>query len=153
MEHLVNPVKLIRKPKLPPGRDRRLAPGEEPKLLLACHPALLPIVKLAIETAMRRSELVGLQWQDVNLGKRIAHLRDTKNGTARSVPLSAVAVGVLCSQAAPQSPPSGTLKVWSGVDEVWVTRAFTAAARRAGCVGLRFHDLRHEATSRYAPAG
>lgn len=53
------------------------------------------IVELAIETAMRRSELLSLRWQDVHLNDRYVRLRDTKNGDARDVPLTRRTVHVL----------------------------------------------------------
>ena len=87
-----NPVRDI---KLPPGgrpRDRRLQPGEETRLFDACREArnhwLLPMVQLAIETAMRQGELLRLRWEHIDLNRRTAHLPDTKNGESRTVPLS-----------------------------------------------------------------
>jgi integrase len=144
-ESLTNPVKALRKPKLPKGRTRRFNEGEEAALLNACSagpPWLVPLVVLAIETAMRRSELVGLTWSNVNLESCTALLPITKNGESRVVPLSTRATAVLRSLPA---VPSG--KVFSvGAD--WVTYVFLVACRSAGIAGLRFHDLRHEATSR-----
>jgi len=94
MEVLSNPVKAIRKPKLPQGRDRRLMPGEEAWLLAYCdaggHVLLKVFIVLAIETAMRRGEIADLNWQDVDLTSRLATLHRTKNGTSRVVPLSSV---------------------------------------------------------------
>ncbi|WP_211472517.1 tyrosine-type recombinase/integrase [Collimonas humicola] len=92
LEHLVNPVKAIHKPKLPRGRTRRLHNGEEQALLNWCERTgnlrLKYIIIIAIETAMRRGELAGLRWSDVNLSTRMAYLHDTKNGESRTVPLS-----------------------------------------------------------------
>ena len=50
---------------------------------------------MALETAMRQSELLGPKWKDVDLGRKVAHLEDTKNGERRDVPLSSGAVDVL----------------------------------------------------------
>lgn len=87
-----NPVSKIRKPKLPPGRDRRMTPREERRIMRYCHvhpnPELGAIIVLALETAMRQGEILKLDWQHINLKARIARLPDTKNGTARDVPLS-----------------------------------------------------------------
>lgn len=87
-----NPVKLVRRPPTPKGRTRRLQEGEEQKLLDACergrNPWLKPLIIVAIETAMRRGELVGLRWEHVDLDRRVAHLPQTKNGESRDVPLS-----------------------------------------------------------------
>lgn len=54
----------------------------------ARNPFLLPVIELAIESGMRQGEIVGLLWQHVDLAGRVAHLPLTKNGEARSVPLS-----------------------------------------------------------------
>ncbi|MDA8182439.1 tyrosine-type recombinase/integrase [Acidithiobacillus ferriphilus] len=65
MESLVNPVELVRKPKKPQGRDRRLVDDEEQRLLDACratNPELAHIVTIAIETAMRQGEIIGMTW-------------------------------------------------------------------------------------------
>src|SRR5215831_9529342 len=87
-----NPAKSVRRPSAPRGRQRRLKEGEEGRLLAACdqgrNRSLRPLIILALETAMRRGELVGLLWQHVDLHKRVAHLPETKNGESRDVPLS-----------------------------------------------------------------
>ncbi len=99
MEGLMNPVKAIR---LPPGRGivrgRRLSLSEESGLLEACdlYGGDLPhIVRLALETWMRRGELAGMTWELVDLKKRTVTLLDTKNGEKRIVPLLKLAVRIL----------------------------------------------------------
>lgn len=151
MEAISNPVESVRKPRLPQGRDRRLVDDEEPRLLAACradeNPDILSIVQFAIETAMRRSEICGLRWENVNLSGRVAMLPDTKNGTVRRVPLSSVALEVL--RALPRRLDG---LVWD-VRADTVTRSFIRACKRAAIEDLRFHDLRHEATSRLFEKG
>lgn len=99
MEGLLHPVSRIRKPTLRRGRDRRIKDGEEESLLEACDASLSkclrPIVRLALVTAMRQGELVGLAWADIDFERRSAILHETKNGTTRSVPLSSAALAVL----------------------------------------------------------
>lgn len=86
MEGLRNPVHNIRKPALPQGRDRRLKKGEQDRLLEACRASrstwLVPIVVLAMETGMRLGEIVGLQWENVDFGSRVAALPVTKRRTS-----------------------------------------------------------------------
>jgi len=126
--------------------------GEEKRLLHACtearNPSLLPVVRLALETAMRQSELVGLRWEHVDHTRRIAHLTDTKNGEARTVPLSTMALAVL--RALPRSIRG---QVFPSLTTEAVKRAFSRAIRRAGIEDLHFHDLRHEATTRFFELG
>lgn len=145
-----NPVSRVRKPSAPLGRDRVLTSDEEPRLFEALRPTgrrspwLYPLVVLALETAMRRGELLGLNWQDVNLVKRTANLHDTKNGDGRIVPLSSRAVEVL--QALPRSITGQVIPM----SPFAACAAFDKATMRAGIEGFRFHDLRHTAITRMA---
>ena len=90
MDVLTNPVAQIRKPTLPPGRDRRLDDGEDDRLMGACRvsrsPWLAPIVCIALETGMRLGEIMSLRWSYVDLENRVARLTDTKNGNSGSFP-------------------------------------------------------------------
>lgn len=153
-----NPCQLVKLPKPGRPRDRRLLDGEEQRLLDACTmgppggkcartPWLRPAAELAIETAMRRSELVKLKWADVNLIKRVAKLYDTKNGDDREVPLSKRALHVL--SVLPRSIDGRVLPISKSA----LSEAFDRARARAGLEGLCFHDLRHEGTSRLFEKG
>jgi integrase len=149
MESLQNPVRKIRLPPVPEGRDRRLDPGELEKLLNACSVELSMIVRFAIETAMRRGEILSMVWERVDLDKRIVLLSETKNGKRRAVPLTGEAVSVLRTRS--ESRIDGN-KVWRmGPDSV--SQSFAKACRKAKIADLRFHDLRHEATSRLFEKG
>jgi integrase len=147
LETLANPVAKIKKPSAPRGRERRLRDGEEQKLLDACNRSvslwLGPLVRLALATAMRQGELVGLTWAQVRLADRTILLTDTKNGESRTVPLSTAAIQVLCSIST-----TNANKVFAIQTGRAVSHAFAKACKHAGIVDLRFHDMRHEATSR-----
>jgi len=151
MEVLSNPVKAIRKPKLPRGRERRLMFGEEAKLLAYCdaegNSLLRAFIVLAIETAMRRGEIAGLSWKDVDLNSRLANLHETKNGTSRIVPLSTRAVAALLSLS------SGCQGWVINIHRDNISAAFAAACNACEIHGLTLHDLRHEATSRLFEKG
>ena len=153
-----NPVRDIKLPAENSARDRRLQDGpdgsdsEEIRLFAACrkcrNPYLLPIVRLAVETAMRQSELVGMHWQHIDLKRRTIFLPHTKNGHSRTVPLSTVALAVLTAL------PRGIRgDVFPGVTTEAIKKAFIRATRRAGIENLHFHDLRHEATTRLFERG
>lgn len=142
-----NPVRLVRRPKVQNRRDRRLEPEEEQRLLLAAGEPLNSIIRLALETAMRRGELAELSWAHVDLASRVAHLPQTKNGDARDVPLSTTAIDILKAQ-----PKNAAGRVF-GVRADSITQAFERARNRAEIEDLRFHDLRHEATSRLFEKG
>lgn len=144
-----NPVALVRKPPAGRGRERVLCADEEKALLHYAqgadrrNPLMAPLLVLALETGMRRGELLSLRWNDIDLVRRTALLRTTKNGQSRRVPLSSRAVNVLLE--VPQLEP--TVFPW-GVAALH--KAFRRLCTRAGIQDLRFHDLRHTATSRLA---
>ncbi len=96
--------------------------------------------------------MVGLLWQHIDLKHRVAHLPLTKNGEARSVPLSSKARAVLAALKPPDvDAPTGP--VFAGLTGEAVKRAFIRACDRAGLDDFHFHDLRHEATSRLFEKG
>lgn len=147
MESLQNPVSYVSKPKLSKGRDRRLKDHEEEKLMGAGSLSLKPVISFALETAMRREEIASLSWEDINMEKRIAYLAKTKNGESRTVPLSDKAINILKHSQPPKVVPiSG--KVF-GLKADSISQSFKRACRKAKIDNLRFHDLRHEATSRF----
>lgn len=146
METLVNPVKIIKLPPINDARERRVLESELDVVCRASRSSILaPVVRLAVETAMRRGEIVNLEWKHIDLGRRVARLPETKNGHPRDVPLSSRAVAVL--ESLPRPIRGGRV---FDVREDAITQAFERACRRAGIEDLRFHDLRHEATSRLA---
>ncbi|MHB1545021.1 MAG: site-specific integrase [Gammaproteobacteria bacterium] len=165
MESLQNPVALARaaRPKLPPGRKRRLEPGEGDELLArakAYGGMIGPIIVLALETAMRRGEIAGMRWEQVDWGNRVIHLEETKNGERRDVPLSSRALEVL--KGLPRRLDGSVF----GMTADAISQAFARITARAAMgkksqssqalepmVDLRFHDLRHEATSRLFEKG
>lgn len=149
-----NPIRLVKLPPIGKPRDRRMESDEETRLLEFLDHArdktgqrsiyMLSLFIFALETASRRSEIVRLRWEDVDLKKRTALLRDTKNGEDRRIGLSTRAVEALM-----QVPRTKDGRVFPVTNNA-VRMAWRRATRRAGVDGLRFHDLRHEATSRLA---
>lgn len=147
----VNPVALIRQPTVRDARDRRLSGGEWERLVAAlavCHNrSIRPVVELAIHTGLRRSEILGLEWRHINWSERTAHVPLSKNGHPRTIPLTDAALAVLGGLCR-----SDDGKVF-GISANAFRLAWERTKRRAGIVGLRFHDLRHEAISRFAELG
>ena len=164
VEHAVSG---IRRPPQGRARDRRLEGDEEQRLLDALedhagdvqgakrsggyrvgtrNPWMRPLVQFAIETAARRGELLKLTWANVNIEKRTATLRDTKDPKGRirerTVPLSSRAVAILA--ALPRGEDARVFPTSAKAAQ----KAWERACARAGIVGLHFHDLRHEAASR-----
>jgi integrase len=145
-----NPAARITKPKQSNTRERRLLEGEFNTLIKACRQGKIhwiePLIHLAITTGMRRGELLFIEWNDVNFEKQIIKLRTSKNGYPRDIPLSSEALRVL--------------KCWAHADpHVFpvsanaVRLAWERVRTRANICDLRFHDLRHEAISRFFELG
>jgi len=143
-----NPVLGVRKPTQPQGRNRVLTYDEERILLEACIPKAnrniftRPFVILAIETAMRRGEILSLRWENINYQTRTAYLVLTKNGESRKVPLSTRAMETL--QSLPRSIDGRVLPINFAALET----NFKRARERAGLTDLRIHDPRHTAATR-----
>ena len=146
-----NVVRQITKPKPDKPRDRRLNPNELELLLKSCRDSwsiwLEPLVIVAIETAMRRGELLGLNWDDIDFNTSLLRLDQTKNGTKRDVPLSFKAVAKL--ESIPKHISGSVFPV--SIDAL--RGLWNRACKRAGITDLHFHDLRHEATSRFFEKG
>ena len=142
-----NPVTDVRKPADSAPRNRRVSDDEIERLKLAAGYGTLKSVQsrvihaflFAIETAMRAGEIKGLTWKDVDLEKRTAFLPMTKNGSARTVPLSSRAVELLR-----MLPVEGE----SVFRLSQMTQSFIDVRKRAGIDDLHFHDSRHEAITR-----
>ncbi len=150
MESLRNPVVLVRKPKLPSGRDRRLVDDEYPRLLATAATyggEIGPLTTWAIETAMRRGEIAAMRWEHLDRKARVLLLPETKNGAPRRVPLSTAALAVLGGL-----PRRIDGRVW-GMRPDSISQAFERVCVVAKIEGLTFHDLRHEATSRLFEKG
>ena len=146
-----NPVDNVRKPKNPPGRDRRLTPREDRLILRYGHSHVnqefYSILVIALETAMRQGEILNLTWENINLKSRIAHLPETKNGTKRDVPLSFKARDAFIRLGV-QSRGRVFHYTASGIKSTW-----RFMLTKLGIKDLHFHDLRHEAVSRLFELG
>lgn len=146
------PTAQVRMPKLPPGRDRRLHVGEEQRLLDAAiaskSKAIENIIIIALETAARRGEIFSMRWEHIDLKRKtwVIPFGETRK-SPRTVPLSPRAIMILKG-----IPRRIDGNVW-GVEKDSISQAFSRACRRAGSEDLRFHDLRHEATSRLFEKG
>jgi integrase len=159
-----NPVLNIRRPSPGPGRNRRLTEEEEARLLAAVdrhsNPMLGWIVRIALETGMRSSEIVTLRRGQVDLRRRVLTLLDTKNTQPRTVPLSTEAANLFRRAINIANRPADTDLVFygdPGKDGARAPYAFNKTWLRIktknGFTNLHFHDLRHEAVSRFVESG
>ena len=145
-----NPLTLIRMPKNNPPRERRLKAGEYERLEEAAKASrswyLWPIIVIAIETGMRRGEILGLRWEHIDEDKQFVLLPITKNGSSRRVPLSDKAFEMLLSVKTTSDSPFP-------ITDIAFRQAWDRLRQRAHIVNLTFHDLRHEAISRLFESG
>jgi integrase len=155
-----NPVPQLSLPKTDHARTRRLEPGEERRLLQGIEQGseLDHIIRLALETGMRRGEILSLQREDIDLVHSTLLIRLSKNGEPRTIPLSSVARNVLRAQlSASQWVSEGVIRLHKPSLFSYTPRglsgAFLRLCRRIEIDDLRFHDLRHEATSRFFEKG
>jgi len=143
----------IRKFAEPDGRLRYLSGEEEAETLLAhCPGVVRPIVLTALHTGMRKSEVLGLTWDSVDLKHGFIRLNQTKNGKARNVPINETLRAALAG-------------LRTRIDVPWVfhdaegrrfkdvRHPFERACKRAGLVDFHFHDLRHTFASWLIMAG
>jgi integrase len=136
-------------PAEPPDGARHLRRRQEHRLLAACRaskaPQLAALVIVAMETGMRRGELLGLTWDRVDLSRGVIRLEVTKSGKRREVPMRQAVYDIL---AAMPEPRQG--RVW----KVKSTRtAWETAVEAAGLDDFHWHDLRHDFASKFVMRG
>jgi integrase len=149
-----NPVRGIRQ--LPENNTvvRYLTDDEEIELFKELSEHLKPIVTTALNTGMRKSELLGLRWEEVDLEQRLICIKNAKNHKKRYIPINDVVLEVMNEQrrhdkdAEHVFPSRRSKNHWKNVDGAW-----QRAVRRAKIVNFRFHDLRHTFASRLIRKG
>ena len=145
-----NPVDEIQLPKPGTPRDRRLSEEDVARLHNALERAracvLRPMIELAIETGMRRGEIISLRRANIDFSLRLAWLPVTKNGWERHVPLSPRAMEILSSL------PNRGDEFFPSHPRRFVRRGIASSREREYRI-VRFHDLRHEAISRFFELG
>jgi integrase len=145
-----NPVDKVRRPVARDSRDRRVSKEEWRRLEKAFrhtrNTEVEPFVRLALETALRRGELLALRWRHVDLERRVALIPDTKTGQPRTIPLSPEALRLL---AVKERKGERVLNL----TPMALRRAWERLCARAKVEDLRVHDLRHEALSRFSELG
>ncbi len=155
-----NPIRGLKRLPNNKWRSIRVNKDIESLLLTGCQAInatpLASIIKFAIQTGMRRGEILGLHWQDIDIPNRAAYLHETKNGNSRKVPLTLKAIELLgdlprndtkvfpvsfeCLRSQFKRLKAYLIPTWDGIEP----NPFN---------DLRFHDFRHEALSRLSDAG
>ena len=145
-----NPLSKLRLPISQARRERRLNGAELERLMQSaqrCRAKLiLPIIVFALETAMRRGEILSLEWQNIDEERRSVVLLHTKNGHSRTIPLSSRALAIV------KSLPKNDERLFPMSANAF-RLSWERVRKRAGISDLHFHDLRHEAISRFFELG
>jgi len=156
----VNPVVQISKPREAQGRTRFLSDEEREKLLVVCRSSksihLFTIVTLALSTGMRRGEILGIKWENVDLQNRRITLLRTKNGELRVVPLVGKAYELIKNLYLKLEPEGRDLVFPSPNNpkqSISMRTSWNTAVRKAEIENFRFHDLRHSTASYLAMNG
>jgi integrase len=133
-----NPVDLVEKPQPNPPRDRTLNKTELQNLFNNCNSQLRNIVEVAYYTLCRRSEILRLNYNDVDWITSTAIIRETKNGTSRKIGLAPRVIEILKSL--PRSI-SGNLFNINSISSF--EKSFRLVVKKLGIKDFKFHDLRH----------
>lgn len=147
-----NPVRKIKLFKENNKRLRFLEQEEITKLLSNCSNHLYPIVIVAINTGMRKGEILSLKWHDIDFQRDVAHLLNTKSGEKREIPLNETAKRTLI--AIPKHPDSPYIFCnKNGEPYGDIKKSFLTAIGKSGIINFHFHDLRHTFASHLVMSG
>lgn len=146
-----NPLTRVRMVRERRARRPVLSVADEVKLLAACASHLHMIVVAALDTGMRRGELLNQQWEDIDFDRKVISVTHSKTaeGEHRLIPMTARVEAMLAAM----RKPSGIVFTYDGEPLRRIKTAWAGALRRSLIPRLRFHDLRHTFNSRLADLG
>lgn len=147
-ENPVKEVKFFQERKL---EMRILDKGEINRLIEITSDHLKPIIIIALNTGMRRSEIFNLRWNDIDFDKHFIFIKETKSGIARRVPMNSLVVNALKRIKRESEFLFYNPKTKNSIKDV--KRSFKTACRKVGITDLRFHDLRHTAATYMVTGG
>jgi integrase len=154
-EDVLKRVRKVKQLKENNRRLRYLSREECHALVEACNGYLKSIVITALNTGMRRGELLSLKWENVDLkhGFILLEQGDTKNGERREIPINAAVMAAL--QSIPRRLDGGHVFYNPETKKPYQTlsNAFIKACKKAGIQDFHFHDLRHTFASHLVMAG
>jgi integrase len=152
-----NPCRKVRRFRVDNKRERVLSDEEEKKLLAALtggYASLRPVALLALHTGMRRGEMVGLRWSDVDFASNTIRVprEITKNGRARAIPLNRVSLSALV-ELKERAGASEHVLAGLGYGKFTLSKKFGEATTAVGISGVTLHTLRHTFATRLKDAG
>jgi integrase len=149
-----NPISKLKIACLNNRRERRLREGELDLIKNAAstnrNSLVLPIILFALETGLRRSEILAATWNDLDAANRLLMIPRAKNGHSRSIPLTLNALRILEQLKSGNSERKG--RIFPTTANA-LRLSWERLTTRARVEGLHFHDLRHEAISRFFELG
>jgi len=151
-----NPARATRHRREDNSRVRYLTPEEETKLRAVLEtdwPSHIQELDLALHTGLRLSEMYGLNWQDVDIARRLLQVRRGKNGEARYARLNSVAFKALGDLLKRSDGTGPVVRNLAGEPLASPRYWFEKAIRKAGLADFHWHDLRHTFASRLTMAG
>ncbi|MBA7652916.1 Tyrosine recombinase XerC [subsurface metagenome] len=142
-ENPAGETKLLKEEKY---KIRILEKVEADLLIRTAADYLKPILIVALNTGMRMGEILGLSWSDIDFVNYNMHVRNTKSGKDRTIPMNSLVAGALKKQdMSHEFVFKSAIKKEACIKSV--SRSFKTALRKSGIEKLRFHDLRHTAAS------
>ena len=156
-----NLIQAVKKFKENNPRERILTADEARRLIENASESIRPVLIVALNTGMRRNEILGLKWPNVDLVRNYIFIENSKSGLSRKVPMNSAVSGAFLGLPHVSDFVFFNPETKAAVKDI--KTAFKAACRRAkkdpndendpGIVGLRLHDLRHTAASKMIEAG
>ncbi len=146
-----NPVSKVKKLQEDNHKIRFLTTEEENRLYKALPDFLKPIVTVALQTGMRKGEILNLQWNNIDFEYGFIELLKTKTGKARKIPISDKLMEILKNQE--KESDYVFINPETGLPYVDIKKSFNKAKEEAGIKDFRFHDLRHTVATRLVEKG
>ncbi|NIP31608.1 MAG: tyrosine-type recombinase/integrase, partial [Candidatus Dadabacteria bacterium] len=147
-----NPVKQSGIPQVNDKKERVLTVVEEKRLMDSCPDYLKHAILIALNTGMRRGEILRLKWEWIDFDENLIVLpqTNTKNKESRKIPINHLVRKILLER---KLISGNSVHVFASIDSksghiYWLNRSFKRACKIADIEGLRFHDLRHTAATR-----
>jgi integrase len=146
-----NPAQRVKKFREANPKERILNRDEARRLIAEVAPHIRPVLILALNTGMRKAEILSLKWKDVDFVKGFIFIGDSKSGKSRTIPMNGLVFNTLRGMEKRSDYVFFNPETKSHVQDI--KTGFKAACRRAEIKGLRIHDLRHTAASWMVEAG
>jgi integrase len=146
-----NPMKKVKLFRESNAKERVLCHDEMNCLIKAASSHIKSILIIALNTGMRRNEILSLKWGNIDFAKKYIYIEDSKNGKSRKVPINQMVMDALCN--IDKSNEWVFYNHYTNDNIKDIKTGFKAACRRAGIDNLRLHDLRHTAATKMIEAG